>query len=52
MLITEKQLLVLFDIVRWHVTGDKDPCPFTRDTIKILVDQIYNQQSDQLREVK
>ncbi len=52
MLITEKQLLVLFDLARWLATGMNNPCPFTKETINVLTDQIYNQQSDQLREIK
>lgn len=52
MIITQKQLVVLFDIAKWAATNLNGHCPVTQETIQTLVNQIYNQQSDKLVEVK
>lgn len=58
MLITEKQLIILFDLALWFsqlnmtwrasVSGP----PFSRELIEEIVNQIYSQQSIELINVK
>ncbi len=55
-IITEKQLHVLFDLAVWfsqlNMTWRGLGPPFTKELITNLVNDIYNQQSNELVEVK
>ena len=56
MIINEKQLIILFDLALWfsqlNMTWRHYAPPFTRETINNLVNEIYDQQSTNLIEVK
>lgn len=56
MLITEKQLMILFDLALWfsqlNMSWREYGPPFSREIINNLVNQIYSQQSNNLKEVK
>jgi hypothetical protein len=56
MKITEKQLMVLFDLAVWfsqlNMTWRVCAPPFTKELIEQMVNDIYNQQSNQLVDIK
>lgn len=56
MIITEKQLLMLYEIVvyvsRLNMSGSAWNPPFSNKTISQLVDDIINQQSNKKIEIK
>lgn len=56
MKITEKQLMILFDLALWfsqlNMTWRGLGPPFSKETITNLVNEIYDQQSQDLIEVK
>lgn len=56
MLITEKQLLMLIDTLRdtlsFYERLNNDPFSFNYTTRRDLLEQIINQQSDKLIEIK
>lgn len=55
MIITEKQLMILFDLALWfsqlNMTWRHLGPPFSREYINELVNEIYNQQSNELKEI-
>ncbi len=56
MIITEKQLIMLFEMGAFLATlnmqGNAWSPPFSKETMIKLVNEIYNQQSNDLIEVK
>lgn len=56
MIITEKQLIILFEISLWfsqvHMNWRFNQPPFSRETVEQIVNDILNQQSNKLMEVK
>ena len=51
MKITEKQLIILFDIAKESQCINNGFAGYTQATIKMIVNQIINQQSDELIDV-
>ena len=56
MICSEKQLMILFDLAIWFsqlnmAWRDMGP-PFSKETINQLINEIYNQQSNKLIEIK
>jgi hypothetical protein len=56
MKITEKQLIVLFDLAIWYAQLNMawrgNGSPYSREAIEELVNEILNQQSSKLIEVE
>jgi hypothetical protein len=56
MKISEKQLIILFDLALWfsqlNMSWRSLGPPFTREMINDLVNEIYNQQSNKLIDIK
>jgi hypothetical protein len=54
MIITEKQLIILCDIAKWFIKNEfhNFGVPYDRETIIHLLNDILNQQSNELIEVK
>ncbi len=54
MIITEKQLIILYDIAKWYITYDfvRFGAPYTNQIVIDVLNQIINQQSDKPVEIK
>lgn len=56
MIITEKQLIMLFEmgvfLARLNMSGNYWSPPYSRETMIDLVNDIINQQSNKLQEIK
>ena len=53
MKISEKQLIILYDISRWFIENEFHGfgVPYSRKTVIDIINEIINQQSDELQEI-
>lgn len=54
MIITEKQLIIMYEISKWFITTEFHgfSIPYSRETVIEVLNEIINQQSNKLIEVK